>query len=228
MLFWCESKRLLVWIREMVITVTWNQRLTTSERRLRRDYVCKTSYVLETWLPFRVLKFAWGKLSEASRSFLQAEVPNPPRSCDRLDDDHMTADVHRRWGELVPPSTMLPHLRWTSAGGLGTSAWRKERDASESLQIARLWKITKFILMMTESNNFQAVILCVSPEDGATWWTVTVQWRHHVMMMITSLDDQDSIHFTCSTWPLCIIMDCRLHPQFHALEYCIHTYLTST
>ena len=29
-------------------------------------------------------------------------MPNPPRSCDRLDDDHMTADVHRRWGELIP------------------------------------------------------------------------------------------------------------------------------
>ena len=23
-------------------------------------------------------------------------------SCDRLDDGHMTAEVHRRWGELVP------------------------------------------------------------------------------------------------------------------------------
>ena len=29
-------------------------------------------------------------------------MPHPPRSCDRLDDDHMTAEVHRRWGELVP------------------------------------------------------------------------------------------------------------------------------
>ena len=48
------------------------------------------------------LTFARGKLSGASRTFLQAEVPNPPRSCDRLDDDHMTAEVHRRWGELVP------------------------------------------------------------------------------------------------------------------------------
>ena len=27
-------------------------------------------------------------------------MPHPPRSCDRLDDDHMTAEVHRRWGEL--------------------------------------------------------------------------------------------------------------------------------
>ena len=25
-------------------------------------------------------------------------MPNPPRSCDRLDDDHMTTEVHRRWG----------------------------------------------------------------------------------------------------------------------------------
>ena len=29
-------------------------------------------------------------LSGASRTLLQAEVPNPLRSCDRLDDDHMT------------------------------------------------------------------------------------------------------------------------------------------
>ena len=25
-------------------------------------------------------------------------MPHPPRSCDRLDDDHMIAEVHRRWG----------------------------------------------------------------------------------------------------------------------------------
>ena len=25
-------------------------------------------------------------------------MPHPPRSCDSLDDDHMTAEVHRRWG----------------------------------------------------------------------------------------------------------------------------------
>ena len=31
-------------------------------------------------------------------------MPNPPRSCDRLDDDHMTAEVTCRWGELVPPA----------------------------------------------------------------------------------------------------------------------------
>ena len=31
-----------------------------------------------------------GKLSHASCMLLQAEVPNPPRSCDHLDDDHMT------------------------------------------------------------------------------------------------------------------------------------------
>ena len=29
-------------------------------------------------------------------------MARPPRSCDRLDDDHMTAVVHHRWGELVP------------------------------------------------------------------------------------------------------------------------------
>ena len=30
-------------------------------------------------------------------------MPNPPRSCDRLDDDHMTAVVHRRWGGARTP-----------------------------------------------------------------------------------------------------------------------------
>ena len=30
-------------------------------------------------------------------------MPNPSRSRDRLDDDQMTVEVHRRWGgELVP------------------------------------------------------------------------------------------------------------------------------
>ena len=65
---------------------------------------------LETWLHFRVLQIAGGKLSEASRSFLQAEVPNPPRSCDpsdRLDDDHMTAEVHRRCGGSYPWSRIM-------------------------------------------------------------------------------------------------------------------------
>ena len=33
-------------------------------------------------------------------------MPHPTRSRDRLDDDHMTTEVHRRWvgggGEIVP------------------------------------------------------------------------------------------------------------------------------
>ena len=44
--------------------------------------------------------------------------------------------------------------------------------------------------------------LIVSTEDGATCGIGSVQWRHHVMMMITSLNDQDSRNFTCSTWQL--------------------------
>ena len=39
--FWCESERILVWIREMLITGTWNECLAAPERRLRRDYVCR-------------------------------------------------------------------------------------------------------------------------------------------------------------------------------------------
>ena len=30
----------------------------------------------------------------------------------------------------------------------------------------------------------------ISPEEGATWGTITVQWRHPVMMMMTSLNDR--------------------------------------
>ena len=52
---------------------------------------------------FRFSSFSLGrKLSRASRLLRQAE---PPRSCDRLDDDHMTAVVRRG----APP-----HLRWTT------------------------------------------------------------------------------------------------------------------
>ena len=40
------------------------------------------------------------------------------------------------------------------------------------------------------------------PEDGATRGIGSVQWRHHVMMMVTTLDDQDSRNFTFSTWQL--------------------------
>ena len=41
-----------------------------------------------------------------------------------------------------------------------------------------------------------------SPEDGATCGIGSVQWRHHVMMRVTTLVDQDPINFTCSTWQL--------------------------
>ena len=43
-------------------------------------------------------------------------MASPPRSCDRLDDDHMTAVVHRRWvGSLYPWSQFMaccPNLIW--------------------------------------------------------------------------------------------------------------------
>ena len=41
-----------------------------------------------------------------------------------------------------------------------------------------------------------------SPDDGATCGIGSVQWRHHVMMRVTTLVDQDSRNFTCSTWQL--------------------------
>ena len=43
-----------------------------------------------------------------------------------------------------------------------------------------------------------------SPEDGATCGIGSVQWRHHVMMRVTTLVDQDSRNFTCSSWQLCL------------------------
>ena len=55
------------------------------------------------------LDLARGYLSDASRILRQAEVPNPPRSCDPLDNDHVTTEVHRRWGELV--SLVVVHGR---------------------------------------------------------------------------------------------------------------------
>ena len=42
------------------------------------------------------------------------------------------------------------------------------------------------------------------PGDGATCEIGSVQWRHHVMMRVTTMVDQDSRHFTCSTWQLCV------------------------
>ena len=41
-----------------------------------------------------------------------------------------------------------------------------------------------------------------SPEDGATCGIGSVQCRHHVTMRATTLVDQDSRNFTCSTWQL--------------------------
>ena len=103
---------------------------------------------IKTWLPFRVLKFAWGKLSEASRSFLQAEVPNPPRSCD--------------------------------LGGLGTSAWRKQRDASESLPQA----------------NFKTPCKRVRHVDIFLWFS---QRRHDLSLAHTLQQPVTSICVTTSS-----------------------------
>ena len=44
-----------------------------------------------------------GKLSVGFTIATSGLLARPPRSCDRLDDDHITAVVvHRRSGELVP------------------------------------------------------------------------------------------------------------------------------
>ena len=56
-------------------------------------------------------------------------------------------------------------------------------------------------------------ILFVTPEDGATYITDTAQWRHHVMM-ITRLDDQDSINLTCSTWQVCVRANGKMSDYF--------------
>ena len=36
-------------------------------------------------------------------------------------------------------------------------------------------------------------------EDGATCIIGSVQWRHHVMMWVTTLVDKDSRNFTCQS-----------------------------
>ena len=58
-----------------------------------------------------------GKLSHAPCMLLQAYVPNPPRSCDHLDDDHMAAVVHRRWEELVPLVVVHGRLSYFNLDG---------------------------------------------------------------------------------------------------------------
>ena len=48
-------------------------------------------------------------------------MPTPPRSRDRLDDGHMTAEVHRRWGGARTPGRgSWPVVR--DLGGVGTLA----------------------------------------------------------------------------------------------------------
>ena len=45
---------------------------------------------------------------------------SPPRSCDRLDDDHMTAILHRRWGELVPLVVVHGRLSYFNVDGFSS------------------------------------------------------------------------------------------------------------
>ena len=49
--FWCECETILVWIREMVITGTWNLRLAATEQRLRRDDVYTVYFVVRKMAP---------------------------------------------------------------------------------------------------------------------------------------------------------------------------------
>ena len=45
--------------------------------------------------------FAWSQAFAGISLASSGLMHSPPRSCDRLDDDHMTA-VYRGWGELIP------------------------------------------------------------------------------------------------------------------------------
>ena len=49
-----------------------------------------------------------------------------------------------------------------------------------------------------------------SSEDGATCGICSVQWRHQVMMRVTTPVDQDSRNVTCSTWQLCVPLPLRI------------------
>ena len=85
-------------------------RCSCSHNKGSDEYI---SYLSESL--FR-LWLAFAYISHASSG------PNPPRSCDRRDDDHMTAVVHRRWGELVPLFAVHDRLSYFNF------------DACESLQ----------------------------------------------------------------------------------------------
>ena len=62
-------------------------------------------------------------------------MPNPPRSCDRLDDDHMTAEIHRRWG---PAERITPFkCSCLSATERRTTAAKRDDLHSKSLFLVK-------------------------------------------------------------------------------------------
>ena len=73
---------------------------------------------------------------------------------------------------------------------------------------------SRFVTLWILPNKIHTYINSVfgSPADGATCGIGPVQWRHHVMTMVTTLVDQDSRNFTCSTWQLCF-----QHPELSVL-----------
>ena len=63
-------------------------------------------------------------------------MARPPRSCDRLDDDHMTVVVHRRWGELIPLAHKHHKITTDSVKVLAREdVWFNKRKVREAIKI---------------------------------------------------------------------------------------------
>ena len=66
----------------------------------------------------------------------------------------------------------------------------------------------KDLKLASEERRLRRDCVCInslfgSTEDGTTCGIGSVQWRHPVIMRATTLVDQGSRNFTCSTWQLC-------------------------
>ena len=59
-------------------------------------------FQINIFVTFQSLYFAWGQAFAGILLASSDLLGGPSRSCDRLDDDHMTAVVHSRREELVP------------------------------------------------------------------------------------------------------------------------------
>ena len=63
--------------------------------------LCNVEYVL--FVTFQSRCFAWWQAFTCISHSSSGLLASPPRSCDCLDGDHVTAVVHRRWGGARTP-----------------------------------------------------------------------------------------------------------------------------